>query len=793
MASGLLAMATAIVVLVGWIVDSPALKGAVFGGLTTKANAAVGLWLAGASLCLLTGARVSTMRRRTGEAGALLALILGALTSVEYALGVDLGIDQLLFAERPGWAATSHPNRMGPPAAVCLILLGIALLLLRSRRRRLVELSQHSTFAAALAAVIPTLAYVYGVRPFYLLGYTDTALPMAAGLMVLSVGVLVSRPELGIMRLVSGEDPGGLLLRRTLPVTVGVAAVCGWLTLRANRAGMIDEGLATGLLVVAFIAMSALFLVASAVAVRRETQAVHDAVEAYRDVSRQLTLAVSAGRLGTFDWDVRRDVAVWSDELLALYGLRRHEFGGRYQDWLACVVEEDRDRFTAGLRPPQDRSDVEIEFRIRRRDTGEIHWMHCRAQVFPDAAGATARMVGINMDITERKATEEDLARAKAAAEEASRSKDHFLAVLSHELRTPLTPVLTALSLLQRHQELPEAARGYLAVIRRNVELESRLIDDLLDVSRIERGKVELDRRPVPLCEIIERAVEVCRADIDARRLHFGVDLGPRPYIVEADSARLQQVLWNLLKNAVKFTPPGGCVGVRCWPEHGQVVLQVQDSGIGIDPAASERIFEAFNQGERSITREFGGLGLGLAIAKALVEMHGGTVEASSQGLHQGATFTVRLPLLAWGPGATTGTRAPASRAARRAGRPGRRVLLVEDHGDAVTTLVDILELHGHRVETAGDVDTALEIAERQTFDVLVSDLGLPDRSGLDLVRALRARGHRMPAIAISGYGQERDIEHSRSAGFTAHLVKPFDPDRLLREIDRLAEVAPEA
>jgi two-component system, chemotaxis family, CheB/CheR fusion protein len=358
-------------------------------------------------------------------------------------------------------------------------------------------------------------------------------------------------------------------------------------------------------------------------------------------------------------------------------------------------------------------------------------------------------------DITDRKRAEEELnaakdsaEQAKAAAEQANRTKDHFLAVLSHELRTPLTPVVMGVSMLQDRPDLDPSMRETLEMVRRNVEMEARLIDDLLDVTRIARGKIELHRHPVELCTVIHRAIEVCKPDIEARRLHFGVDLGlAAPYWVEADVARLQQVFWNLLKNAIKFTPHGGCVGIRCRPDNDHVSVEVNDSGIGMEPEALPRVFNAFEQVERSITRQFGGLGLGLAISKALVEMHGGKIEAHSEGRDKGATFRVWLPLTARaGQPETPMPAAPP----RRVVRP-LRILLVEDHGVTAKMMKMVLTAEGHTVETAGDVATGLELADQQAFDLLLSDLGLPDGSGHDLMRGPRSRGHKFPGIALSG------------------------------------------
>ena len=384
------------------------------------------------------------------------------------------------------------------------------------------------------------------------------------------------------------------------------------------------------------------------------------------------------------------------------------------------------------------------------------------------------------MDITERKRAEEDVAASKAGAEQANRAKDHFLAVLSHELRTPLTPVVMGVSMLQDRADLDPAIRETLEMVRRNVEMETQLIDDLLDVSRIAQGKVELDRRPVKLCTVIKRAVEVCQPDIETRKLHFDVDTGPNmPYWVEADAARLQQVLWNLLKNAIKFTPPGGYVGIRCRPNEKHVFVEVNDSGLGIEPEALLRIFDAFEQAERSVTQRFGGLGLGLAISKAIVEMHGGTIEAHSAGRDKGSTFRIRLPLTA--PTGQTDRPAPCIRP-KRAVR-SLHILLVEDHPITMQFMRKALSADGHTVESASDVATALELAGQHHFDLLISDLGLPDGSGHELMRQLRERGHKFPAIALSGYGQTEDIRLSYEVGFATHLTKPVSREAVIEAV----------
>jgi two-component system CheB/CheR fusion protein len=435
----------------------------------------------------------------------------------------------------------------------------------------------------------------------------------------------------------------------------------------------------------------------------------------------------------------------------------------------------------------------EAEFRIVRRD-GAVRWIGHACQPVYDTDGKYLGIRGSNRDITEKKRVEQELAeaklsaerakaaaeRAKAAAEQANKAKDHFLAILSHELRTPLTPVLAAVSMLGENGQFDEDTRDCLEVIRRNVKLEARLIDDLLDVSRITRGKVELKRRPVDVRSILKRAVEVCRPDLEAQGLRFSLDLGKRPHLIYADPGRMQQVFWNLLKNAIKFSPPGGRIGIRERRDADHVLVAVSDNGIGIEPPVLSRIFDPFDQGDPATTRRFGGLGLGLAIGKALVELHGGTITASSPGRDQGATFTVRLPIHTPQPRSEPPARATRlARPAAHVPSGALRVLLVEDHHDTARILARLLKSVGHVVTVADDIASALAESERHEFDLLISDLGLPDGSGVDLVRELHARGKVFPAIAMTGYGQDEDLRRTREAGFVAHLTKPIELQQL--------------
>jgi signal transduction histidine kinase/ActR/RegA family two-component response regulator len=374
---------------------------------------------------------------------------------------------------------------------------------------------------------------------------------------------------------------------------------------------------------------------------------------------------------------------------------------------------------------------------------------------------------------------------ARSEAEAASEAKDRFLATLSHELRTPLTPVLAVVSRLETDGRLSGLAGDLagdlaadLAMIRRNVELEARLIDDLLDLTRIARGKLDLHPEIADLRMLVEHATGMCCApEIAAGRLRLVTDLAAGDHRVWGDPSRLTQVLWNLLNNAVKFTPAGGAITLCSRSEPERLVLEVSDTGVGIDPHVLPHIFGAFEQGPARGPRGAGGLGLGLAISRAIAEMHGGELTAASAGRGRGSTFTLSLPdLLPRDPetGEVPVFPEPSPDIpAPKSQLPNLKILLVEDHADTAEAMAELLRLLGHRVTVAGGVAAALAAAEEEDgLDLVISDLGLPDGSGLDVMRRLSA-SRRLPGIALSGYGMEDDVRRSLEAGFDRHLTKP--------------------
>ncbi len=425
------------------------------------------------------------------------------------------------------------------------------------------------------------------------------------------------------------------------------------------------------------------------------------------------------------------------------------------------------------------------------------------------AATMTVTALLVSTIVAERRGAEHREKAARREAETASRAKDDFLAVLSHELRTPLTPALLTITMLQRRGGLPEDVVEDLQLIQRNIELEARLIDDLLDLTRVARGKLQLNNEVLDIHGPLGRAVEISRRR-NGVSLQFDLEaaIHPGEPFVVGDPARLQQVFWNLLSNAQKFTPPGGSIRIRSLnPRPGVVRVEVSDSGIGIEPEVLPRLFNAFDQGDVAAAKKAGGLGLGLAITKALVSAHGGELTASSAGKGQGATFAVELPTVPTptsalmpptplaappaptSPPVTVSMTATPPRAAAAAGaQPALNILLVEDDDFTSRAMSKLLARMGHRVKAAADVRSAMERVDDPTelFDLVISDVGLPDGSGHELMRSIR-RLRDVPGIALSGYGMEEDIRKSRDAGFAEHLTKPVTLEKLESVIARVA------
>jgi PAS domain S-box-containing protein len=480
--------------------------------------------------------------------------------------------------------------------------------------------------------------------------------------------------------------------------------------------------------------------------------------------------------------------------LYKFHGLKPGEFRGTLEDFTKVVHPEDAPRVKDAVdRAMKGQESYTVDFRTVRPD-GSVRWLTTTGRVFFDEKGRPARMMGATADVTGRREVEEELRRSTAALEQANRAKDQFLAALSHELRTPLTPVMMAVSALETETDLPGHVAQDLAMIRRNIGLEIRLIDDLLDLSRIAHGKMPLHPQPQAIRPLIEGVLEMVAADAHEKRLNVEAGFGAEFDRVNVDATRIQQVMWNLLKNAIKFTQVGGRISVRTRNEGlSCVVVEVEDTGAGMEAAALSRIFDAFVQGDDGTTRRHGGLGLGLTISKAIVEMHGGALTAHSDGPGKGSRFAIELGTSGVVEHLVTKLQSPMAAAAETGGvgdRPGAlSLLLVEDHPDTLRLLRRLLESCGYSVMTATDVEGAWTLLRDRPFDVLVSDIGLPDGTGIDLMKRLRAFGSATPGIAITGYGMDHDVRGSLEAGFAAHITKPIDINALDAAIRRVARM----
>ena len=516
---------------------------------------------------------------------------------------------------------------------------------------------------------------------------------------------------------------------------------------------------------------------------KKQEAMAHEREAKLRESQERLQLATEAADIGTFDFFPSSGELQFSDRSRQMFGIPP-EVKVTYETYLNAVHPDDRHivhETVEKVGEPGSTGRFDIEYRTIGVADGKERWVAERGRALVDASARVTRFIGTMLEITERKNAEILLQRAKNEAEEANRAKDRFLAMLSHELRTPLTPVLMTIAALRREPNLSEDLYRDLEVLQRNVELEALLIDDLLDLTRISHGKLELHNDAVDIHSIIEHAVNISAGDLIGKKIRVIRNFNAREHHSWADPARLQQVFWNLVKNSAKFTPEGGRIEITTSNnEAHQIVVEIRDNGIGIDPTLLPRIFDAFVQGG-NITARYGGLGLGLAICKRVIDLHAGTLTAHSEGKGRGAAFTVTLKAME-----TSLLEGPVLFLESETVHPKHvEILLVEDHEDTARVLGRILRNAGFEVTHAGTMAEARTRAASNRFDLLISDLGLPDGSGLDLMKALRD-SHGLKGIALSGFGTDEDIAASAAAGFAAHLTKPVDWDRLRAEIERL-------
>ena len=417
----------------------------------------------------------------------------------------------------------------------------------------------------------------------------------------------------------------------------------------------------------------------------------------------------------------------------------------------------------------------------RVRKDGSIFQAEIVLTVLRDSSGNVRGFSKVTRDITDQIRSREFEAE-KIAAEKASKAKDDFLAALSHELRTPLTPALAAANYLASNaSKVPSEFVEDLEIIKRNVRLQARLIDDLLDLTRITRGKLQLQLEPVDANAVVRDAIEIANSAILSKKLRVSTELGAEKHHIRADSIRLQQIFWNLINNAVKFTSSGGQIAVRTYNDNaGHFRFEITDNGIGIERERLTSIFTPFEQADPTVSRQFGGLGLGLAISKHLIDLHHGRIEAESRGRSFGATFKITLDTLPEGAEETSTDSASAKHVAKRL-----RILLVEDHRDTRHALSRLLTHFGHQTSVAESTRRALEMMASQRFDLVLCDIGLPDGTGYDVISKAKAEGP-IKGVAITGFGTDEDIRRSKEAGFDFHLIKPVDFQELRTVLEQV-------
>jgi signal transduction histidine kinase/CheY-like chemotaxis protein len=645
--AGLVVAAMGLIAFAGWAVHREELRTLfVTPPVTVKTNAALAMLGAGVALFLL--GEVDRARRRTMTARglALFVLAVGAATVSEHVVGWNLGIDEVLFREPPGALATSSPNRMGPPASISFMLLGLALLLLDADSDRAQAVRHQAAIVVLLIAMLGIVGYATGASPLYSFArVTGIALITALALSLLAAGILAARPDHGLVYLLCQPDEAGALARRLIVPAFLFPLATAMVLTAGVRARFFDDRFATAIMVVTVIVCLTGVIWATAA-----------------DLSRAL----------------------------------------RARDAAAAV-------------------------RARRED----------------------------------------------ALRAANRRQTEFLAVLSHELRNPLAPMRYALEMIPDTEAGPSSPKE---VVQRHFGHLVRLVDDLLEVSRIATGKVRLRRRHVELGRIFTQAVEAAAPGMKSGRHQLMVTPPAETVWLDADPDRIAQVVTNLLNNAARYTPAEGRIELSAEVSDVEVLIRVKDDGMGLNEADLPRVFEMFSQIGGPGT---GGLGIGLALVKRITEMHGGRVEAHSDGPGTGAEFRV------WLPRAEAPQEEEASASPEAPAMPSRKVVVADDNEDSAEMMRTLLEMDGHSVQVAANGTVALDLITSFMPEVAVLDIGMPGMDGYEVARRVRAEGKEIYLIAVTGWGQESDRKRAEAAGFDAHITKPASPDDLRRLVAR--------
>jgi signal transduction histidine kinase/ActR/RegA family two-component response regulator len=776
----------------GWAFDLPRLTDWFDTGISIQPNTALCAVFSGLAVLSLAAART-----RVSAASGAVVLLIGGLTLLQWLTRQSFGIDALwLFGREWGSFGTMFPGRMGPPASFSWTLLGVALLFSHSTRPLRRIASVMGVLTAAISS-LSLLGYLYDIDKLYALpNVTIIALQTSTFIMAVSLGMVSCHRDVEPMRTLLDPGGAGLLARRALPLLIVIPVALGFVRVKGQDAGLYDTGMGTGLLVLLLIGFLTTLMGWSLRALRvrelRERAATQQLVasrEAELERRRDMEALVHAAPAAIW---VARDrecqFIVGNPAAAALLRSSTQANMSLREDGDESVRQVAVFRNGAQLHPDDLPMRVaattghavpnqDLEFRF---PDGSSKWAYGNAMPLLDSERNVRGAIATFVDIT-------PLKHAEALLRDADRRKDEFLATLAHELRNPLAPIRNALTVLHLQDKaggtpdrLPTAAVGTrqlaLAMMTRQVDHMVRLIDDLLDVSRISQGKVPLRLEAVELVGLLEHVVEACRPTSDRAGQRLTLTAPAPALFVQADPIRLAQIFTNLLNNACKFTGDDGRIAVVVERDGHTAVVSVEDNGIGIPPDKLHSVFELFTQVDHTLEKSEGGLGIGLTLVRQLVALHGGSVDARSDGPGTGSTFVVRLPLVDHPVQAAESPWHPAT------SRATQRILVVDDNRDSADTMAMLLELAGHDACVAYNGEEALAAADAHRPDVILLDIGLPGLSGHDVCRRIREAswGADIMIVALTGWGQDDDRRLSAEAGFDAHLVKPVDQGTLI-------------
>jgi PAS domain S-box-containing protein len=774
--AGTYAIAGGSVTLVGWWLELRRLTDWNNEGISMFPNTAACAMLGGIALLSLIAVGRSWPIIVARGAAVFVALV-GGLTLFQHVSGINLGIDTLLFNRPWGQRAATAPMRMGPPASTSFLILGCALFLATydARGRRLA--SALSTVPVAIASLSLT-GYLLGAdQLFGVAQFTGIAWQTSTVIAVLGIGLMSAIPEHGLPAAMRRPDAGGSVLRRLIVPVIVFPLTMGWLRVLGQHAGLYDMEFGTALRTLMEIGLFLMLLWWTANSISRHASAAEQAEQALRESEQRFKTLTSRAPVGIFQTDEKGNCLFVNERWCEMAGMSAAQARG--QGWANALHPDDRQRVYREWYDAAERgTEFANEYRFQTPD-GRITWLSGSGIALRGDTGKITGYMGTVTDITQLKLAEETLIAA-------DRRKDEFLATLAHELRNPLAPIRNSLEIFKIAPADKELLHGAREIMERQLSHLVRLVDDLLDVSRITRDKLELRKQRVELASILYQAVEACRPLIDSFDQELDMNLTDQPVHLDADPVRLAQVFGNLINNACKYTERNGHISVSAEQLEHEVVVNVKDDGMGIPAEKLQQVFEMFAQVDHSLEQSHGGLGIGLTLAKRLVEMHGGSIQALSDGPGQGSEFIVRLPTRV----ASGDIESSPSEDALGASGP-RKALVVDDNVDSATSLALLLQLSGHETRTAYGGAEAIETAETFAPDLILLDIGMPQISGYDVCRMIRARpwGEKVLIIALTGWGQDEDRRRSKEAGFDGHLVKPVDPAALAKLFSELSEL----